>query len=283
MNKKFSFSFFVFIMVTMTTSAQVWAKSDSVPLPVAAFEVIPNTDGYGLLPKPPTPSKAESEKVYQQGQLSCQSDCITPAGQLLGVVDDVKAFSNCKSTCIRSEYSFFNLKNKDVSIHQADPKDKDQHYIGLTYQCVEYARRWWMKTEGITFGDIDSAYEIMYLKEGEDIYAKRNFPLARSVNGSATRAPRRGDLLVYYPNMDEPKWRHGHVAVVVAVDLENGIVSLAEENYNNLAWEDPAKFARQIRLFNIGGHYHLLDVGTTANKNINGGLIAGWVYPASKK
>lgn len=104
------------------------------------------------------------------------------------MVDGVKAFSNCKSTCIQSEYSFFHLKNKAVSIHKADPKDNNLHYIGLTYQCVEYARRWWMKTKGITFGDIDSAYEIMYLKNGEDIYSKRNFLLARSVNGSATRA-----------------------------------------------------------------------------------------------
>lgn len=88
----------------------------------------------------------------------------------------------------------------------------------------------------------------------------------------------RGDLLVYYPNMDDPKWRYGHVAVVVDVDLDldldldKGTVSLAEENYNNLVWDNPEKFARQIRLFNIGGHYRLLDIGMTDNKNINGGL-----------
>ncbi|MEN8218302.1 MAG: CHAP domain-containing protein [Pseudomonadota bacterium] len=280
MNIKHSYSIFLFIIMILT-GIQVLAKDDSVQL--ATGEIIPNTDGYGLLLKPPSPSKEESEKIFKQAQLSCQSDCVTPAGKILGVVDGVKAFSNCKSTCIQSEYSFFNLKNKEVSIHKFAPKDENQHYIGLIYQCVEYARRWWMKNEGITFGDIDSAYEIIYLKEGKDLYTKSNFPLARSINGSARRAPQRGDLIIYYPNMDDPKWRYGHVAVVVDVDLEKGIVSLAEQNYNNLAWDNHEKFARQIRLFNIGGRYRLLDVGTTDNKNINGGLISGWIYPASKK
>jgi hypothetical protein len=241
-----------------------------------------NYDGYGLLPKLSYNSNKESKKLFKQGQLSCQSDCVTPVGKILGMVDDVKAFSNCKSTCIQSEYSFLNLNNKDVSIYKTNPNHQNQHYIGLIYQCVEYARRWWMKNMGITFGDIDSAYEIIYLTVGKNIYTNSNFPLARSINGSAKRAPKRGDLIIYYPNMDDPKWRHGHVAVVVDVDLEKGIVSLAEQNYNNMPWDNPEKFARQISLFNIGGRYRLLDVGITDHKNINGGLISGWVYPASK-
>ena len=32
-----------------------------------------------------------------------------------------------------------------------------------------------------------------------------------------------------YPNRTDPEWRHGHVAVVVAVDLDQGHVALAEE------------------------------------------------------
>lgn len=273
MNIKHSFSISIFI-ITLLTGAQGLAESPPV--------LLPGTDGYGLLPKAPSPSKEESERVYKQGLLSCQSGCVTPIGKVLGQVDNVKGFSNCKSTCIQPEYSFLNLTNKDVSLHKADPKDKGKHYIGLVYQCVEYARRWWMKNEGITFGDIDSAYEIIYMAEGKDIYSGKSFPLARSVNGSATRAPKRGDLLIYYPDMDVPNWRYGHVAVVVNVDLEKGTVSLGEQNYNNLAWDNPEKYARQIRLFNIGGRYQLLDVGTTVNKNKNGGLIAGWIYPVSK-
>ncbi len=266
MNIKHNHSILVFIIMILTN------------VPALAKD---KTDGYGLLPKPPFLSKEENQKLFKQGQLSCQLDCVTPVGKILGIVDDVKAFSNCKSTCIQLEYSFFNLNNKDVSIHKTNPNDQNQHYIGLIYQCVEYARRWWMKNKGITFGDIDSAHEIIYLTEGKDIYTNSNFPLARSINGFAKRAPQRGDLIIYYPNMDDPKWRHGHVAVVVDVDLKKGTVSLAEQNYNNLAWDNYEKFARQIRLFNIGGRYRLLDVGITDDKNINGGLISGWVYPVS--
>lgn len=240
-----------------------------------------HTDGYGLLPKPAKPSKVESEQIFKKGEQSCKLDCATPARKLLGAASGVKAYSNCKSECIQTEYSFLNLKSKAVTILKTDPKKADEHYIGLVYQCVEYARRWWMEVKGITFGDIDSAYEIIYLDKGKDIYTNNPFPLARSVNGSAKRPPQRGDLLIYYPNPDDPKWRYGHVAVIVDVDLEKGIVSLGEQNYSNLDWEKPNAYARQIRLFNIGGRYRLLDVGTVTNKNINGGLIAGWVYPAS--
>jgi len=274
------YSIFVFI-VMMLTSVQGIAQYDAVPLPGHVLETLPNTDGHGLWQKPPLPSRQESKKIHNQGQLACQMGCVTPAGQLLGAVDDVRAFSNCNSMCVGSEFSYLNLKNRVVSIYKADPRDEDQYYIGLTYQCVEYARRWWMKNEGITFGDIESAYEIMYLEEGKDIYTRRNFPLARSVNGSARRAPQRGDLLIYYPNKDDPKLQYGHVAVIVDVDLEKGVISLAEQNYNNLAWEQPEKYARQIRLYATGGRYKVIDTGSSAD-NSSGGIIAGWVYPASK-
>jgi hypothetical protein len=87
-------------------------------------------------------------------------------------------------------------------------------------------------------------------------------------------------VVVHYPDRTDPEWRHGHVAVVVAVavDLEQGKVSLAEENYDNQPWQNPQAFARQIRLFEIGGRYTLLDVAPTANRNAEGGRIAGWLY-----
>ena len=88
--------------------------------------------------------------------------------------------------------------------------------------------------------------------------------------------------MVYYPDRNNPEWRHGHVAVVVAVDLGKGIVSLAEENYDNEPWQDPEAFSRQIRLFEIGGRYTLLDVPMTATKNPDGGLISGWIYPLAE-
>jgi hypothetical protein len=48
---------------------------------------------------------------------------------------------------------------------------------------------------------------------------------------------------------------------------------------DNQAWQNPQAFARQIRLFEVGGRYTLLDVAPTASRNAEGGRIAGWLYP----
>ena len=252
---------------------------DVYPSGLAA--ALPHTDGYGLLAKPAPLPESVRKAAYAQAKQSCAVDCVTPAGKVLGTVDHVPAYSNCQSTCARSEFSFMDLRTKAISLHEKPPTDKQLHYVGLSYQCVEYARRWWMTNHGITFGDVDSAHEILYLTEGENIQTNAKFPLARSLNGTATRPPQRGDLLVYYPNPADPKWRHGHVAVIVGVDLAHGWVNVAEQNYNNLPWVKPKQYARQLRLFNVGGRYHIEDVASDKIQNPMGGLISGWVYPAA--
>ena len=244
---------------------------------------LPHTDGFGLLPKPPAFSKEESDRLFAEGKRACEGSCVTPFGTVLGVADGAEGRSNCVSTCIRPEYSFLDRTSGAVSVHADDPKQENLRYIGVTYQCVEYARKWWMKNLGITFGSVDSANEILYLTEGKNLETQQPFPLARSINGTARRPPRRGDLVVYYPDRADPEWRHGHAAVVVAVDLNQGYVALAEENYDNQPWQNPQAFARQIRLFEVGGRYTLLDVPLTASRNAEGGSIAGWLYPLTDR
>ena len=255
------------------------ADSNAATAVATATVELPNSDGHGLLAKPPPFTVAEGAAMFIEGKGACDSECVTPFGELLGIADGARGISNCRSICIRPEYSFLDLTTGEVTVHDGDPKDENLHYIGLTYQCVEYARKWWMKNLGITFGSIDSAHEIIYLSEGTDIRTKASFPLARSINGTAKRAPRRGDLVVYYPDRDIPEWRHGHVAVVVSVDEEQGVVSVAEENYDNDPWQDPKAFARQISLFGINGRYTLLDVPPDGTENAGGGRISGWIYP----
>jgi hypothetical protein len=259
------------------------ADSSAATAITATTVELPNSDGYGLLAKPPPFTATESAAMFIEGKVACNSECVTPFGDVLGIADGTPGVSNCRSICIRPEYSFLNLTTGEVTVHDGDPKDENLHYIGVTYQCVEYARKWWMKNQGITFGSIDSAHEILYLTEGADIRTKATFPLARSVNGTAQRAPQRGDLVVYYPDRDIPEWRHGHVAVVVDVDEEQGVVSVAEENYDNDPWQDPKAFARQISLFRINGRYTLLDVPPDGTKNEGGGRISGWIYPIASQ
>ena len=115
--------------------------------------------------------------------------------------------------------------------------------------------------------------------EGESIRGGGTFPLARSINGTARRAPRRGDLVVYYPEPEVAQWRHGHVAVVVDADPAQGWVALAEENYDNRPWQDPQAYARRISLFRVGDRYTLLDVAPGRTDQPGGGRISGWIYP----
>ena len=275
-------------LLTLSLLTAAWLSACSIApsntphtgYPSGLASALPHTDGYGLLAKPAPLAEATRKQAYAQAKQACDVGCVTPAGKLLGTADHVPAYSNCQSTCARSEFSFMDLRNKTISLHRKPPADKQQHYVGLSYQCVEYARRWWMTNLGITFGDVDSAHEILYLTEGEAIYSNAKFPLARSLNGTAKRPPKRGDLLIYYPNPNDPKWRHGHVAVIVGVDLARGWVNVAEQNYNNLPWAKPQQYARQLRLFNVGGRYHIEDIASDKTSNPNGGLISGWIYPA---
>lgn len=259
-------------------STQVFGANQ--PSVTPSLVSIANTDGVGLKAKPLGNSRQEKQQIYNNGLLSCKDECVTPIAQILGQADGVYGYSNCKSTCILPKYSFMDLQNKSISIHKTNPNDEQKHYVGLIYQCVEYARRWWMKNLGITFGDIDSAHEIIYLTTGKNIHNNKSFDLARSINGTAKRPPKKGDLLIYYPNFDDPNWRYGHVAVVVGVDLENGVVDVAEQNYNNQPWKHAKKHSRQIQLFSIAGQYHVLDIDSNKNNNPSGGLISGWIYPA---
>lgn len=238
-----------------------------------------NTDGTGLVAKLPKLSAEERKRLYSNSKKSCNDECVAPFGTVLGTANKAIAYSNCNSECLVAEYSFLNLKTSEITNHKKFPKDENLHYVGLTYQCVEYARKWWMLNKGITFGDIGSAFEIIYLTEGKHIYSKESFPLARSLNGSASRAPKVGDLVIYSADRSSVDWMHGHVAVVVAVDLKEGSVSLAEENYNNLPWQDPEQFARKIQLFEVSGRYTLIDVAVNTNKNATGAQISGWIYP----
>ncbi len=234
----------------------------------------------GLMPPKPKPlNKLEMEKLYREGLERCDSGCVTPFGRYLGASHGVKAWSNCRSTCIRPLYSFLNLDDGNLSLHEVPPRNPRLHYVGVVYQCVEYARRWWMRRQRITFGSIDSAWEIFWLEQGKRIDDGSSFPLTRSVNGQARRAPALGDLLVWAPDRERPRWIHGHVAVVVQVEAEQGWLAVAEENYDNRPWEAPEHHARRLQLHRVGPYWQVTDLAPGAVRSEGGGRILGWVYP----
>lgn len=240
---------------------------------------LPRTDGVGLPPSAPAIGPLEWPRLMAESRRACEGPCETPFGQVLGVADGAEARSNCVSTCVQPERSFLDLESGEIAVSQDSPSDSPKQYVGITYQCVGYARLWWMKNRSLTFGDVDTAHDILYLTEATDPRTGAIVPLGRSLNGTARRPPERGDLLVYLADRDDSEWRAGHVAVIVDVDRKQGLVALAEENYDNRPWENPQAFARRIQMFEINDRYTLLDVEPNSRSSADGGRIAGWVYP----
>lgn len=238
----------------------------------------PRTDGIGLPPPPPALGILDWGRLIAESRRACEGPCVTPFGQVLGVADGAEARSNCVSTCVRPERRALELASGGVRVSPDGPDDGSA-YVGIAYQCVGYARLWWMKNRALTFGDVAIAQDILYLDEATELRTGKSVPLGRSLNGTARRAPRRGDLLVYLADRDDPPWRAGHVAVVVAVDRERGLIALAEENYDNRPWQDPHAYARRIPLFEINGRFTVLDVPPDRRSSADGGRIGGWVYP----
>lgn len=247
----------------------------------AAGTALPNTDGAAREEESARPDPAERLRQLRAAQRACEGPCIAPFGSRLGAASGVEARSNCVSTCLRLEYSFVDPESGELRIAKESPDPERLEYAGVTYQCVEYARRWWIRRLGMTFGDVPTAADIFDLEEGLRLSGHAPVPLGRSLNGSARRAPRRGDLVVYAKDPGDPEWRFGHVAVVVDVDTDQGWVALAEENYDNRPWRDPDAYARRIRLFAVGGRYTLVDLEPGRTRNADGGRIAGWVYPVA--
>lgn len=238
----------------------------------------PHTDGAERL-LPPSVGEALSLERFQAAQRACDGPCVTDFGTPLGRADGVEARSNCVSLCVRLESSFVDPDSGRIRVARSGERPEHLEYAGLAYQCVEYARRWWIQVLGLTFGDVPTAADILRLIEGRRLSDQAVIPLGRSLNGHARRAPQRGDLVIYAADPNDPEWSAGHVAVVVDADLEQGWVALAEQNYDNRPWNDPERHARRIRIVRIGERYSLLDVAPDQVDNPEGGFIAGWVYP----
>lgn len=175
----------------------------------------------------------------------CAIDGGAPFGTQLGSHLGIVGYSNCRSeTC----FSFQNYSpfSEDTALGPKRKKLKGVH-SGMKWQCVEYARRYWMlrgvgcegeKLLAATFDNVDGAAEIWELSEVLLLETQRvvpmvkirngfglvddtilEVPLAKSFEGYPIEdtLPRAGDLLLY--SRDPQDFPYGHVGVLVAVEL----------------------------------------------------------------
>lgn len=208
-------------------------------------------------------------------QATNTNKCVTPFGRELGQNDGIKAFSNCRSECVKPVPN--KISGKEVG-------SNDDVFTGITWQCVEYARRWWILERGIAFGSIDTADEIYSLKEAKRIKDGAKINLKQESNASSF-APEVGSLLIYKKQPGNPNFQYGHVAVVVAVNLNKGYIDIAEANYNNKPWAVPKKYARRLAVELKDAKYTVYDINYLDFKSGNkenqekADIILGWIDP----
>ncbi|KAH8617384.1 CHAP domain [Trypanosoma vivax] len=167
--------------------------------------------------------------------------CTTTFGSIVGMHNGVVAYSNCN----------INHTSSDFSTVDGNQGASDKIF-GMKWQCVEYARRYWMLRGTplpARFDSVAGAADIWALTEAH-LLNGTSVPLAKITNGrppapGTDARPRVGDLLIY-PQRPED-FPHGHVAVIVEVTAENVLV--AEQNWDNAVWPAPHhNYSRAIPL-----------------------------------
>ncbi len=206
-------------------------------------------------------SKPKASEQAPEDRSECETECVTPFGTELGSNKGVVGWSNCRPACI------------DPTPHEVPSSQTglaSDTYTGISWQCVEYARRWWLMEQGIVFGSVDTADDMWSeVTSADHLASKAKRVVHKHQNGGAA-IPELGDLVIYQAKPQSVGLKYGHVAVVVGVDRDAGFVSLAEQNFLNKAWADPKAYARRIALKLENGHATLTDDDAE-------GPIYGWL------
>lgn len=167
---------------------------------------------------------------------SIEKEKLAPYNDIIGVASsNVVAYSNGNDSFISQEDSY---------LHGI--------YMGMKWQCVEYARRWTYLRKGAIFSSVDGANQIWdQLKYVEQVTDKQQFPLKQHPNGSPN-LPLRNSYLIYPIQRDMP---YGHVAIIVGV-LPNAI-RVAEQNFYFHYWN--SSYAREIPVVKRNHLFYIND------------------------
>ena len=102
-------------------------------------------------------------------------------------------------------------------------------YTGIKYQCVEFARRYYLIRYNLLFDQVPDAYSIAWLPTILNRSTHRRLSWPTFPNAKESPPPIPGSLLLWAPEgRFEPT---GHVAVVTYVGRD--FVDVAEQNYGS--------------------------------------------------
>ena len=106
-------------------------------------------------------------------------------------------------------------------------------FTGLRWQCVEFVRRYLIETKGITFDEVDNAYQIFNLETFRDLKNKKLIEINKNYNCHTKIPPKKGSLLVWNKSKD---LETGHVAIITNISKfkrNYAIIHIAEQNWIN--------------------------------------------------
>lgn len=174
-----------------------------------------------------------------------------PFGTVIGIaLGGVPVYSNAGKNNNKKHYNSIFINGREI-------------WTGISWQCVEFARRWLITKRGVTFPFIANACDIFYLTYVNRILDNAQVPIYAELNGS-TKLPAPGSMLIWDCGYENEKT--GHVAILVnilsyfkdSINREQTIekwegyapccclVCIAEQNFDDQPWEIGRDYARLL-------------------------------------
>jgi len=133
-------------------------------------------------------------------------------GSIIGSSHGIPVYSNhCPKTC-------------DHGIHYSHGI-----YCGEKWQCIEFARRYWIEQYGITFPSVKNACDLIRLKHCTSVKTGKKYNVQQCHNGGHA-APMIGSLLLWSKEMN--KRGTGHVAVITGKSKNK--IHITQQNETNV-------------------------------------------------
>jgi glutathionylspermidine synthase len=161
---------------------------------------------------------------------------LVPFGSVLGVAPGgVPAYSSYYKSVAKDVYP-------DSGCYRHQIGDI---YYGQRFQGVEFVRRWLIHVKGVTFPDIDNAYQVYGLASLTRVRDQALVPWDTFQNPSLSR-PAVGSVLVWGAgDEDLPHLKlTGHIAIVC--EVSDDYVRVAEQNVDDTFWPPNQSWGRQL-------------------------------------
>lgn len=196
----------------------------------------------------------KSKKIVDNIKKSKKRVCVTKFGNKIGNLKDVSAYSNCNNSFESGLDNVVSFKNKNV-------------FSGMKWQCVEYARRYFITKLGVTFQSVDGAEDVFALKTVKSINGKK-YKFKSYINNidctNENNMPMVHDVVIWARNKTDTPY--GHIAVILKI--EGNKIFIGEQNWSNNAWTAPPdSYSRILKLKKHNNKCSIIDGNYT---------ILGW-------